>query len=81
MLRAANETGAILTVEDHTVMGGLGSAVAEAVVQGCPVPMDLAGIRDRFGESGDPELIYRDHGMDVESLVRRAAALAERKRA
>ncbi len=81
VLRAARETGAILTVEDHTVMGGLGSAVAEVVVQDCPVPMDLVGIRDRFGESGDPELIYRDHGMDTESIAARAEVLVKRKRA
>lgn len=77
---AARETGAILTVEDHTVLGGLGSAVAEVVVSKCPVPMELVGIQDRFGESGDPELIYKDHGMDVDSIVAKAIALAERKK-
>ena len=77
---AARETGAILTVEDHTVLGGLGSAVAEVVVSKCPVPMELVGIQDRFGESGDPELIYRDHGMDVDSIVAKAVALVERKK-
>ena len=73
------EAGAILTVEDHTVLGGLGSAVAEVVVQEHPVPMALVGIQDRFGESGDPELIYRDHGMDVDSIVAKAVALVARK--
>ena len=79
VLTAARETGAILTVEDHTVLGGLGSAVAEVVVQEHPVPMALVGIQDRFGESGDPELIYRDHGMDVDSIVAKAVALVARK--
>jgi len=79
VLRAARETGAIMTIEDHTVLGGLGSAVAEAVVQGCPVPMELVGVQDRFGESGDPELIYKDHGMDTESIVQKAKALVGRK--
>lgn len=79
VLTAAQETGAILTVEDHTVLGGLGSAVAEVVVQEHPVPMALVGIQDRFGESGDPELIYRDHGMDVDSIVAKAVALVARK--
>ncbi|MBE6973145.1 MAG: transketolase family protein [Ruminococcaceae bacterium] len=79
VLRAARETGAIMTVEDHTVLGGLGSAVAEVVVSKCPVPMELVGIQDRFGESGDPELIYRDHGMDVDSIVAKALALKARK--
>lgn len=79
ILAAAAETGAIMTIEDHTVYGGLGSAVAQTVVQGRPVPMDIVGIMDRFGESGDPELIYKDHGMDVDSIVARAIALVARK--
>ena len=79
VIKAARETGAIMTIEDHTVMGGLGSAVSEVVVQNCPVPMELVGIQDRFGESGDPELIYRDHGMDVDAIVLKAKKLLQRK--
>ena len=79
VLNAERDKGAILTVEDHTVLGGLGSAVAEVVVQEHPVPMALVGIQDRFGESGDPELIYRNHGMDVDSIVAKAVALVARK--
>ena len=79
VLRAAKETGAIMTIEDHTVLGGLGSAVSEVVVQSCPVPMTLVGIQDRFGESGDPELLYRDNGMDVDSIVEKAKQLVKRK--
>ena len=79
VLAAANETGAIMTVEDHTILGGLGAAVAEVVVQNKPVPMEIVGIQDQFGESGDPELLYRDHGMDVDSIVRKAKALIARK--
>ena len=80
VIKAANETGAIMTVEDHTIYGGLGSAVAEVVVKNAPVPMELIGIQDRFGESGDPELIYKDHGMDVDSIVAKAKLLVARKR-
>ena len=80
VITAAKETGAIMTIEDHTIFGGLGSAVSEVVVQNCPVPMEFVGIQDRFGESGDPELIYRDHGMDVDSIAAKAKALAARKR-
>ena len=79
VIRAAKKTGAIMTIEDHTVLGGLGSAVSEVVVQNCPVPMELIGIQDAFGESGDPELLYRDHGMDVASIVKKAEALIKRK--
>ena len=75
VIKAAKETGAVMTIEDHTVLGGLGAAVAEVVVQNQPVPMELVGIQDRFGESGDPELLYRDNGMDVDSIVAKARAL------
>lgn len=79
VIAAARETGAIMTVEDHSIYGGLGSAIAEVVTQTLPVPMDIVGIQDRFGESGDPELLYRDNQMDVDSLVRRAERLVQRK--
>ena len=79
VIEAAKQTCAIMTVEDHTVFGGLGAAVAEVVTQNLPVPMDIVGIQDRFGESGDPELLYRDNAMDTESIVARAKALVARK--
>ena len=79
VIKAAQETGAVMTIEDHTVFGGLGSAVSEVVVQNAPVPMDIVGIPDRFGESGDPELLYRDCAMDTASIVERAKALIARK--
>lgn len=79
VIKAAKDTGAIMTIEDHTIFGGLGSAVAEVVVQNCPVPMEIVGIQDRFGESGDPELLYRDHGMDVDSIVKKTKALVGKK--
>ena len=79
VIRAAEETGAILTVEDHTILGGLGSAVAEIVVENCPVPMQRIGVHDRFGESGDSELLYREHGMDINSIVEKAKVLLQRK--
>ncbi|MBQ4426082.1 MAG: transketolase family protein [Lachnospiraceae bacterium] len=80
ILKAAKETGAIMTIEDHTIYGGLGSAVSEVVVQKCLVPMEIVGIQDRFGESGDTELIYKDHNMDVDSIVFKAKNLFQRKR-
>ena len=79
VIRAAKETGAILTVEDHSVINGLGAAVASVVVQNQPVPVKIIGIPDRFGESGDPELLYRDCHMDTASIVEEAMKLAERK--
>lgn len=79
VLSAAKETGAILTIEDHNVINGLGSAVASFTATHCPVPMDIIGIPDRFGESGDPELLYHDCEMDTEAIVRKTRALLARK--
>ena len=50
------------------------------IVQNHPDPMTLVGIQDRFGESGDPELLYRDHGMDTQSIVEKARLLVQRKK-
>ena len=80
VIKAARETGAIMTIEDHTILGGLGSAVAEVLVENEPVPMQRIGVQDKFGESGDPELLYRDHGMDVDSIVEKAKELTARKK-
>lgn len=83
VLDALRRTGAAVTVEDHTIIGGLGSAVAEAAVEGCPVPVERIGLRDVFPESGEgPELLDR-YGMsvaDIEAAVRRAMARRDGKR-
>jgi len=71
---AARDTGAIVTAEEHQVMAGFGSAVAEVVVQRHPVPMRFVGIQDRFGESGEP-----DELMDVFGLLPRDIRAAARE--
>ena len=55
IIKAAKETGAIVTAEEHNVLGGLGSAVSEVVVANKPVPMEFVGVQDTFGESGTPK--------------------------
>ncbi len=79
VVKAAKETGAILTVEDHSVINGLGAAVASVTAQNCPVPVRIIGIPDRFGESGDPELLYKECHMDTASIVEEALKLKDRK--
>jgi transketolase len=64
LLEAARETGKIVTIEEHSVVGGLGAAVAELLVQKCPVPMRLLGIPDRFGSSGEYEALLADFGLN-----------------
>lgn len=68
IIKAAEETGAIVTVEEHQVNGGLGGAVAEVVSQNFPVPMKIIGIEDRFGESGDPQDLLEKFGLTVENI-------------
>ena len=66
--KAAKETGAVVTVEEHQINGGLGGAVAEVLVENYPVPMVRVGMGDTFGESGSPEELLDKYGMNVKSI-------------
>jgi len=80
IVRSAEETGALVTVEEHQVAGGLGSAVAELVVQHHPVPMQLVGVQDRFGESGEPDELLEAFGLTAAAIAQAARAVVARKR-
>lgn len=70
----ARETGAIVTAEDHNVLGGLGSAVSEVVTQTMPVPVEFVGVKDTFGESGEPDELadkYKISAPFIADAVRR----------
>jgi transketolase len=69
LIKAAKETGAIVTAEEHSIIGGLGSAVAEVVTEECPVPVLRVGIKDTFGESGKPNELLKAYGLTTESIV------------
>ncbi|MEZ4180527.1 MAG: transketolase family protein [Candidatus Doudnabacteria bacterium] len=69
---AAQKTGAIVTVEEHQIAGGMGSAVAEFLAQEHPVPIEFIGMPDSFGESGQPEELMAKYGMDVDSIIKAA---------
>jgi len=79
VVRSAQETGAIVTVEEHQVQGGFGSAVAEVVVQDAPVPMRFIGIQDRFGESGTPGELFAAFGLTAEDVARAAEEVLRAK--
>lgn len=79
IIKAARETGAVVTVEEHSVMGGLGSAVAEVLVEHCPVPMKIIGVRDTFGESGEYEQLLEKHLLTPENIVLSAREVLGRK--
>ena len=62
LIKCATETRAIVTVEEHSIYGGLGASVAEVIVRNCPVPMEIVGIQDVFCESGDYEQLLNKYG-------------------
>lgn len=72
LVKAAKETGAIVTAEEHSIVGGLGSAVSEVVTEEFPVPVVKVGIKDTFGESGKPDQLLEKYGLTVESIVNSA---------
>ncbi|MFH1354313.1 MAG: transketolase family protein [bacterium] len=77
--QAAKECGAVVTCEEHQVMGGVGSAVAEFLAETYPVPMKFIGMHDSFGESGEPEELLRKYRMDVDAIVDSVRSLIKRK--
>jgi transketolase len=79
IINAAKETGAILTVEEHQIYGGFGSTVAEVVVSHCPVPMEITGMNDRFGESGQPKELMEKFGLTAGHIAKKAKELLKRK--
>ncbi|MDO8686227.1 MAG: transketolase family protein [Clostridiales bacterium] len=78
--KAACETGCIVTVEEHNIIGGFGSAVAEVVVSECPVPVRFVGIEDKFGRSGKPALLLEMYGLTTANIVKKAKEALKMKK-
>ena len=72
VVKAAMETGAIVTAEEHNVIGGLGGAVAETVCEKCPVPVVRVGVEDKFGHSGKVPALLELYGLTPENIVEKA---------
>jgi len=79
IVKKAKETGAILTVEEHSILGGLGSAVCEVVCEKCPIPVYRLGLRDVFGQSGSPDELLQHYGLTVENIVHNVYDLLKNK--
>ncbi len=79
IVAAAHETGAILTCEEHTIFGGLGSAVAEVVVDEAPVPMKRLGVPGIFAPTGSANFLLDEFGMSPEGIAASAETLVQRK--
>lgn len=79
IVKCAAETGAIVTAEEHNVIGGLGAAVAEVVVKNSPVPMEFVGVEDTFGHSGAPFDLLKKFGLTAEHIAQSAKDAIARK--
>jgi transketolase len=79
ILHIAQTCGAIVTVEEHQIAGGFGSAVSEVLVQNTPVPMEFVGVHDRFGQSGSPEELIEYYGMGEKDINAAAKKVVGRK--
>ena len=80
IIKAAKETGVIVTAEEHSIIGGLGSAVAEVVSEKCPVPVLRVGVKDTFGESGKPNELLEKYGLTSNDIVNKVKKALELKK-
>ena len=80
ILKSAKDCGAIITVEEHNIIGGLGSAVAELLARNYPVPVEMVASPDRFAESDTPENLKLAYGLTTESVVQAARRALRRKK-
>lgn len=79
IVKAARNTGAVVTAEEHNIIGGLGSAVAEVLVENYPVPMTRVGVRDVFGESGRPDELLVKYHLTAQDIVAAVKETIKRK--
>ena len=79
VLKAAAETGAVVTAEEHNIIGGLGSAVSEVVCETNPVPVLRVGTKDVFGKSGKPYELLEYYGLTAENIAENARKAIELK--
>ena len=79
VLEEARRSGAILTVEEHSIIGGLGSAVCEVVSENYPVPVKRMGIEDQFGQSGNPDELMDYYGLTVDKIIQNVCFLVKNK--
>lgn len=80
IIQAADETGAIVTAEEHSVIGGLAGAVAEVIVENKPVPIERVGIKDTFTESGQYNELLEKYGMGIKNIINAAKKVMKRKK-
>lgn len=75
IIETAKKVGKVVTVEEHNIIGGLGSAVAEVLVENCPIKLKRVGIEDKFGKSGKPQEVLNSYGLNVENIINSVKSL------
>lgn len=79
IIKSVSKTGCCVTCEEHNILGGLGSAVAEVLVENIPSPMERVGVEDVFGRSGSPDELLKAYGLTPESIAEKAKKVLKRK--
>ncbi|MEK6905669.1 MAG: transketolase C-terminal domain-containing protein [Nanoarchaeota archaeon] len=80
LMQAAKKTGCVVTAEEHQWQGGLAGAVAEFLGENYPVPIKRVGVKDRFGESGTPEELFKAFGLTSDDIVKAVRAAVKMKK-
>lgn len=79
VVKSARKTRAVVVAEEHQILGGLGSSVAQTLARECPTPMAFVGVNDSFGESGTPAQLMTKYGLDSADVVKACQAVIQRK--
>ena len=79
IIASASKTGAVVTAEEHNIIGGLGSAVCEVLSENCPVPAERVGVNDEFGKSGKVPPLLEEYGLTAKDIVAKAKKAISRK--
>ncbi len=79
IVSSAKHCGAVVTLEEHQVMAGIGSAICEVLAQHCPVPVEMVGVQDHFGESGEPTELIEKYGMGKDAIINAVRKVIARK--
>ena len=80
VVSSARKTGAVVTAEEHSIIGGLGGAVCETLASTCPVPVMRVGVEDKFGKSGKVPVLLEEYGLTVDNIVAKAKAAVAMKK-
>ena len=79
ILESVKKTGCVVTIEEHQAAGGMGSAVSEILSQNHPAPMEIIGVKDRFGESGEPHQLLEKFGLTAKDIIEAVRKVIKRK--